>query len=438
MNYRLAGRYKFEAVKADGTRRPLTEDWCNNLVLDAGLNRLGTGGAYSFAMVGTGTTAPGPTQTILAAQLASTNNQTNEVSGVDLANGFAWNRRTFRFTAGTATGNLTEVGVGWTSTACFSRALITDTGGTPISVTVLADEHLDVTYELRMYWPTSDVVSTPTISGTSYTVTARAAAVGSWTLAGLINNGARDDLTPPGQATTYSAGALGGVTVEPGGTAQYGINMTYLAAYSNNSLQRDYRGQWDGTKGESAIGSVRVSTPFGIYKFGYSPSLPKSGSNTLTLDFRMSWARYTEFVGVNPSIGNLTVNGTRVSASGSETVQARVEFRADGTIYATTTNVGGGTTTAQIGQWYIPVTANIGDGYQAQITNNSGTGGTYTSNANGTFTTMSGGTAVYADLTFTTTGVIAFSRNLTYTIRTLAGSTVVATGTIDLSINREN
>ncbi len=436
MDYKLAGRYKIEAVKADGERRLIKADWFNNLILDSGLNRLGSGGAYSYCMVGTGTAAAAISQTALAAQIANTNNQTGELVGVDTTNGFAWNRRTFRFGLGAAAGNLTEVGVGWTSTDCFSRALITDSNGNPVSITVLADEYLDVTYELRLYWPTADVVaSSVNISGSTYTVTARPAVVGSWAVAALINNGSSAALGVPGQATSYTAGTLGDNTVEPGGVAEFGINMTYAAAYTNNSLQRDYRGVWDGTKGSNPIGAIRVSTPFGIYKFGYSPSLPKGADNTMTLDFRMSWARFTEYVGVNTTIGNLSVDSTRVASSGSISCTARVEFRTDGTIWAIATNNLGVNTTSQLGRWHLPVTAGIGTNFQVQFSSITGAGGTFTSNANGSYTTMAAD--VYADLTQTSTGAFDNTRTMTYSVRAATGGAVLSTGTLTLHTARE-
>ncbi|MCU0702284.1 MAG: hypothetical protein MUC96_37785, partial [Myxococcaceae bacterium] len=229
----FSGLYKIEAVNPKGERR-LILDWFKNLILDAGLNRLGSGGAFDRCMVGTSSTPVLPSQTGLGAQIASTTTVEASTNGVDIPGGYAWARRTFRFPVGSATGNITEVGVGWSATDCFSRALTVDGGGSPVTITVLADEFLDVTYELRLHWPNVDISANGFISATEHAVITRAAQVGSWTLGTLISNGSRPDLTPPGQAFSYGAGALGDITLDAGGSPLNNVNMTYASTYVNN------------------------------------------------------------------------------------------------------------------------------------------------------------------------------------------------------------
>lgn len=173
INFQMQGRFKLEAVKRDGSRRMLA-DWFDNLILNAGLERMGSGITIAGAMVGTNNATPAATQTALGAQIAySTAIQGSATFGVDEAENFAWRRVRYRFAEGVATGNLAEVGVGWASGSCFSRALILDGGGAPTTITLLSDESLDVTYELRLYPSTADVTGSLTLGGTSYSYTLR-------------------------------------------------------------------------------------------------------------------------------------------------------------------------------------------------------------------------------------------------------------------------
>lgn len=432
----LKGRYMMEAVKPNGERRLLLP-WFDNLILDSGLNRLGSGGIYDRCMVGTSSTPVSPTQTYLISSLATTTNVIGTTQGVNTAGGYAWNRRIFRFGVGAAAGNLNEVGVGWGATDCFSRALTADSGGTPVTVTVLADEFLDVTYELQLHWPTTDVSGLGSISGTEYTVTTRAASVGSWVLGALIENGSRSDLSVPGQATSFGSGALGDVTVDAGGAPQYSVNMSYAAAYLNNSYERRYRAIFDGTRGENAIHNLRINTPFGIFKSSFSPSIPKAISNTLTLDYKVSWARKVDFVGVNPTIGTLESFAQRFEGTlANVTVAAQIEFRPDGSIYSVATGFGGGVTTEKIGEWYIPNTTGIGSGYKLQFTSvSSPTPGSISSNATAAFESLSAVCLISLQRTSTADFDITVTAN--YTIQTSASATV-ATGTLTLRVKRES
>lgn len=434
LKFSLHGLYKFEAVKPNGERRLLL-DWFDNLILDAGLNRLGSGGAFDRCMVGTSSTPVSPSQTTLGAQIASTTTIEAVSSGAEIPSGYAWARRTFRFPIGAATGNITEVGVGWSTTDCFSRALTVDNLGAPVTVTVLPDEFLDVTYELRMHWPTTDISINGFISGTSYAVVTRAAEVGSWSLATLIANGSRPDLNPPGQAFSYGAGALGDVTLDAGGTPLNSVNMTYGAAYANNTYQRLYRATFGVGDGSASISNLKITTPFGRFKSSFSPAIPKTSINSLSLDYRLTWARKTAFVGVNPTIGNITVSSV-IETTGSATVRARLEFRNDGSIYEIVgEGAGGVTTTTKIGEWHIPNSVGIGSGFEIQFVVTAGSGGTFTNNAS---SYLNAATTAVLDLSDSTTASYIRTRTVTYNIRPAGGGAALATGTINLSAQRIN
>lgn len=292
----LKGRFKMEAVKQDGSKRLLAE--FDNLILDNGLNILGTGAGWdNYCSVGTGNTAPATTQSALVSFLAATNSTTT----TSLANSgsspyYGQTTITYRFAIGTATGNLSEVGIGVASngTNLFSRALILDALGSPTTITVLSTEALDVTYQLQMYAPTADVTGTVTINAVSYSYTMRAANANSSSWQGLNT---LNDQGGVSNVTVYN-GTIGAVTAGPSGTSASGGSVA-VQTYTSGNFYVDSIVSFGLTTGNvsggiSAIlitcGSIRSS--MGQFQLGISPPLPKDGSHTMTLTFRHSWGRY--------------------------------------------------------------------------------------------------------------------------------------------------
>lgn len=291
----LGGLFKFEAVKADGTRR-LLSDWQPNLILNAGLNRMGTGDFITYCQVGTGNTAPANSDTGLVARVAGTSTLQASSQGTNGgAPYYGYQQRTFRFAQGDAAGNLAEVGIGWGNTGAtlFSRALIKDSGGTPTTIVVQADEFLDVSYELRMYAPAADAVSSPiAISGTDYTFTVRASNVTStsyWVPANQLVG-----LNAVGVFPGYAFnGAIAAVTAAPSGVQGASTSFT-PQTYSNNSLQRDMIAYWDLNAGNlsGGITAFLFATSIGAFQVGVSPAMTKSATKLLNLTTRVSWARH--------------------------------------------------------------------------------------------------------------------------------------------------
>lgn len=278
-----------------------------NLILDSGLNRMGSGASGTHCKVGSGTTAPATSQTALVTQVAQTTNIYAETAGGDaVGNLYAFIRRTYRFAEGVAAGNLSEVGVGW-DTGLFSRALIKDTNGDPTTITVLADETLDVIYELRMYCQTVDTTATVTIDGVSRTFTIRAAEVNNTTGPGsmsyalnlLVNEGAVYTGYPRVGVNAYAtdaalaarSGSMSGTILVP----QSSITYAFSTAYANNSYQRAVRATWAATSGTGAapFGGFQIYTPAGIWQATVAPAIAKDATKVFTLDFTFSWARKT-------------------------------------------------------------------------------------------------------------------------------------------------
>lgn len=186
------GEYEFRVV--GGNRDGQVLNRSKNLITDYGLDQLvgNNGGWYYYQQfmagcyVGSGPNAPTGADLSLGNQKAATTTVQADIPSAgnvtpttDATTRFYELTRTFRFPVFTSDANLTEVGVGPNSNQLCSRALIVDGGGNPTTITVLNGEQIDVTYKLRVTYPTKDYgtsssncgAGSVTISGTSYNYT---------------------------------------------------------------------------------------------------------------------------------------------------------------------------------------------------------------------------------------------------------------------------
>lgn len=284
-----AGWFKIEATRPDGTRRVLA-DWFPNLILDGGLDRMGTNGDYlNWCQVGSGSTAPVAAQTALVNRIAGTNTTQATTNGAQAtAPYYGWRRLTYRFAQGAAAGNLSEVGVGWaTSGSLFSRALILDGGGSPTTITVLSDEVLDVTYELRRYPGTVDLTGTVVLDGVTHNWVSRAAGVTAASAWGGLSNMALDS------ARAYN-GDIGPVT-QSAPSGAYGSLATTPLAYSSASYTRATTVS-AGLNDSNLSGGIRSIMIYsngytGRYQIQFDPAIPKDNTKVLSLTIQHSWAR---------------------------------------------------------------------------------------------------------------------------------------------------
>lgn len=289
----LKGFYKIEAIRADGSRR-LLADWFPNIITNGGQDQWYTN-VYppSTCVVGSGNTTPAITQSALTTLVASTT--TNLGSGNSFQSSAPWFTTvttTYQFGIGVATGNLSEVGVGQSATALFSRALILDGGGSPTTITVLSSEALDVTYQLDVYPPQTDVTGNITLNGISYAYIVRAANVtqNNWgMLGGEGMNIPQPDINSAGIGTITQLTSGGGT---PAGADSF-TNGTYSAGSYTNS----YSGTWGINTGNfGGVGTMywqngNNSNTRGIYQVGFTPVIPKTNAYILVLNWAISWAR---------------------------------------------------------------------------------------------------------------------------------------------------
>ena len=295
----LAGRFKIEALKIDNTgeevagSRRVVADWFDNLVTNNGLDLFGDSlASIQYCQVGTGSATPANGNTALASRVAGTSTIQNTSEGAQSsAPYFCWVQNTYRFAEGVAAGNLAEVGIGASSAAnLFSRALILDNMGSPTTITVLSDEVLDVTYELRVYPPDEDFEGTVTLDSVDYDVVGRAAGVNSNAYWSIYYTGTNN----VAQLASAYNGAIAGVTGIPSGSASAATSIS-TASYSAASLLRDATLNWGLESGNLAGGISAVMVRFGVgtYQFSFSPAIPKTNTNVLALTVRNSWARKT-------------------------------------------------------------------------------------------------------------------------------------------------
>lgn len=300
---RMEGRWVLQTFKRtpDGEeygRKTVAE--FHNLILNSGLDAVGQGQQYlRYCRVGTNSAAPVATQSSLGAQVAVTESKVSAHSNLGSTPYYTALTNTWRFTAGQAQGNLTEIGVGWgeTGSTLFSRALILDGSGNPTTLPVQADEFLDAIYELRIYPPLTTATGTVTLSGSgdhNYTM-----------------RGANINLTDPWHWTTDTGGPKGGGRYLPAGIPGYahdapiGTNLeapggnqsqanTYTdQPYTPGSYYRDFILAWELNYGnfEDGIESVQFATGFGLHQIQFDPPVMKTPTKRFTLNIRHTWAR---------------------------------------------------------------------------------------------------------------------------------------------------
>jgi hypothetical protein len=287
----MSGEYKLVVSGPDGeVRRELGP--FPNIILDQGLNRLGTATGVLVCAIGTGTVTPAANQSGLQTQSAVTSDlQFGSFTTAGASpwwTGFTWG---CRFAIGSLNGNYSEVGVGWASeNSMFSRALILDAGGAPTTITVGPGEQLDVFYTLRLYPPLTDVVTTPTIGGVLTTVTTRACGAGQETTLWRVTSFFRTSSLFIGIAPAWS-GSIGSVTGSPSGTPSEADTFT-TNAYSNNSLTATGTATYGTTRGNvGRIAAVSAFWSMAAFQYGFSPAIAKDATKTLVLNMSVSWGR---------------------------------------------------------------------------------------------------------------------------------------------------
>ena len=266
-----------------------------NLITNGGLERMGnSSGWMSRTYVGSGSATPNFNDSAMNNLVAITTIDQASAGGTQsTAPYYTWARITRRFAAGAAAGNLSEVGVGW-SDGLFSRALIVDAGGNPTTITVGADQFLDVTYEFRFYPKATDDTGSFTLTGNLggvYEYVYRSANIASndrysgWyvSTSGLMMSTISTKLARDG--------AIGAITESPSGAAAY--PSFSVLAYEANSLTLKATMPFGlGTANfQAGIKSVLFKFGIGTFQVEFSPAIMKTSDTLLSLEFSHSWGR---------------------------------------------------------------------------------------------------------------------------------------------------
>lgn len=264
----------------------------NNLILDNGLNLLCTYwvvSCFDVCSIGAGTSEPAVTDTSLTNHKFTTYG--NFISQGNVSGIYRWSTFKYRFNPNVA-GTYTEIGIGTTSNNLFSKSLIKDSNGNPIAITLLSDEYLDVTYEIRFYINTTESTITNFNLGKSvHTLNTKAAYINSTESIHFSS------ISGPGNAafTLLNDVVSATNTSGPGGTISSSTSLITLP-YVGNSYERSYRAIFDlnNQVNNWPIKSAFINFGcFGLFQTEIIPDIIKTSSEILTIDFKISLGRYT-------------------------------------------------------------------------------------------------------------------------------------------------
>lgn len=274
-----------------------------NLILNAGLDRWGTGRIIDRCFCGAGTTAPAPSDVSMGSLIA-TSTTTQVVPSYRTANATErWTEITicYRFAAGVGTGTWYEIGMGWDS-GLWSRALIKDGSGLPTSITKLSDETVDVYYTLRIQFPASDITGSILLKGVTYDYVLRPADISNVpnTQTAVFEAFAGAPTTTSGDMRA-GASTIGSVTAAAPATAWGGA--TTAAAYTPGSYKR--RLTFDAGLNDLNVaggffalgfflrggGSLQTAWQMGFYISGIATAVPKTNAEVFSLTIDFTWAR---------------------------------------------------------------------------------------------------------------------------------------------------
>lgn len=303
LSTKVQGEVRLCVIKP-GIKEPrIDTGWFKNLVLDGGLDLLGTStisSATTRCFVGSSNTPPSASQTSLVNPIASTTTSFSPSISYALEGTYGVDARKsitiFRqFSTGAAAGTIREVGFTTSAdsggTNLFSRALVTDGAGNPTDIVVLSDEILQVTYKISVYFPTEDIEGSFDLSGTEIGYIARVPSVPN------SGNGFTSLYNAQGNTTVYSGGTFGAIGANISGGSLADLGNASLAAYTNGNHYRDMSVPASLSQGNVSGGSFdKIGFSSGsapMWKFLLDTPVPKDNTKVMTLNFRRSWARKT-------------------------------------------------------------------------------------------------------------------------------------------------
>jgi hypothetical protein len=277
--------------------------WHKNLILNNGLDKLWSSSNFlNWFSIGTGTSAPSPTETTLQTPIAvsADTGVGNGINVAAIAPDWEYSQtKSKRFFAGNGVGLVTEVGGGYSATMgqnLFNRLLL------PIPVNKGVDNVLDVILRLTIWPDLTDHDSTAVFKGITYDTITRVSVVGSYTGADawspfvIVDSG----------SITWTAypGAIGDIENVPTGTRVNGGSGAGWSSetYVNGNYYRDIRygaGLNDWVIGSGIrclvgdLGLLNLQTQFTEATGQPNPgdAVPKDNTEIMDFAWRYTWGR---------------------------------------------------------------------------------------------------------------------------------------------------
>lgn len=310
------GFFKLHKYQISSTGNKVEEQLMEfpNLITDAGLEGQMTiplgdalfstsGKLLSYAMVGNGTAAESTSSTSLASYLAGTNvvlpgGSSSSTSPPYFDSFTVVKRFSPGFLSSSSNVNITEVGMGTgnNSGILFTRSLIKDSGGTPVSMTITPIDYLDIYYTLRLYkYSGPDITGQVSIAGVQTDFILRPASITNNSLGGSWNSGVVAMPDGAEYSRVYgSTSSLGPITGTPSGARSSSssfVNQPYVSGYTRN-ITYSYSISEGNVSG--GIKCAMFLTTRGHFQVSFNPVIPKD--NTKTLSFTITVgpiSRYT-------------------------------------------------------------------------------------------------------------------------------------------------
>uniref|UniRef100_UPI0040474A3E hypothetical protein n=1 Tax=Rheinheimera sp. TaxID=1869214 RepID=UPI0040474A3E len=284
----------------------LLNNFFNQITKAASSVSIGSPGGR-FCAVGTGTTPP------VATEVSLVNAITGLVAGTSGGTGnsgdaYVWDsvdkvyraslQTVFVFSAGSVVGNVSELGFTFfsksqTLNTLESRVLVKDSEGTPTSITVTAAEQLRVTHILQNEVGGEDEAYQAVIGGVTYDVLARIGAIPG---SGFSFVSAYDGFTGGTWVQFFSSAAnLGAAGAGASGTAAYGsptpvVNWISAPNVNTKRLRVSVDPGYGNPSGGIKIATFTSATG-DLYKYEFTPVIPKTSEKILTLDFDLEYVR---------------------------------------------------------------------------------------------------------------------------------------------------
>lgn len=271
-----------------------------NLITDNGLRLFGSSIDYiNYCNIGSGSTVPSSSDTSLTNRLRGSKTVNGaDVYGADntdALNPFVYKRRRIRFAPTGSAYNVSEISFGEDAAGLnlFNRVLVKDGGGSPISLSVLGDEFLDVQIEVRVYPPMNDMSGVLEPTGKDTTTrswVARASGYGG-TLTSIYETWeARGNLVGANVASALAyTGALPAIFSAPTGSIGGPTSNTAVLAPTGSSYTRTISA--DLSKWNGSIRTVRLHGNGNNINIEFTPAFTKTTNDTFELKYKLIWGR---------------------------------------------------------------------------------------------------------------------------------------------------